>query len=104
MIMSRIFSSAEPGPQLTWTAMVPAVILWRSPTNHFFVIDGAHRLSSLIAWVNNDYGIGVISHEFFGSDADPARKLAAQKTKQMVESAVGNYHAIAESFKLIAVQ
>src|SRR5271157_1496785 len=26
MIMSRIFSSAEPGPQLTWTAMMPSII------------------------------------------------------------------------------
>jgi hypothetical protein len=25
MIMSRIFSSAEPGPQLTWTAMITFV-------------------------------------------------------------------------------
>ena len=25
--MSRIFSSAEPGPQLTWTAMIKNVIL-----------------------------------------------------------------------------
>lgn len=80
--------------------LVPAVILWRSPTNHFFVIDGAHRLSSLIAWVNNDFGTGVISQEFFESEVDPARKLAAKKTKEMVENAVGNYHAIAESFKL----
>src|SRR5271166_2874537 len=28
MIMSRIFSSAEPGPQLTWTAMVADISIW----------------------------------------------------------------------------
>jgi hypothetical protein len=80
--------------------LVPAVILWRSQTNHFFVIDGAHRLSSLIAWVNNDYGIGTISHEFFDSEVDAARKLAAEKTKNLVEETVGNYRDIAESFKV----
>ena len=80
--------------------LVPAVILWRSQTNHFFVIDGAHRLSSLIAWVNNDYGIGAISHEFFDSEVDAARKLAAEKTKNLVEETVGNYRDIAESFKV----
>jgi hypothetical protein len=79
--------------------LVPAVILWRDPMNHFFVIDGAHRLSSLIAWVNNDYGIGSISQDFF-EGVDPARKYAAEKTKSMVEEAVGNYQDISESFKV----
>src|ERR1035437_5370358 len=36
---------------------IPSVIRWRSPlTGNVFVIDGAHRLSALIAWVQNDYG------------------------------------------------
>jgi|SRR5665213_754982 len=43
--------------------LVPSVILWRSARNEAFVIDGAHRLSSLIAWVNNDFGDGGISKE-----------------------------------------
>ena len=41
--------------------LVPAIILWRSPSNDVFVIDGSHRLSSLIAWVQDDYGDGPIS-------------------------------------------
>jgi hypothetical protein len=44
--------------------LVPAIILWRSPFNDLFVIDGAHRLSSLIAWVNDDYGDGITSKPF----------------------------------------
>ena len=35
--------------------LIPAVILWQSPTSgNVFVIDGAHRLSALIAWVHDD--------------------------------------------------
>lgn len=34
---------------------IPAVILWRSQAGLIFVIDGSHRLSSLIAWVNEVY-------------------------------------------------
>jgi hypothetical protein len=37
--------------------LIPAVILWQSNTSgNIFVIDGAHRLSALIAWVHDDYG------------------------------------------------
>ena len=34
---------------------VPNVILWRVGET-IFVIDGAHRLSAIAAWVQNDYG------------------------------------------------
>src|SRR5947209_5295770 len=33
--------------------LIPSIILWRSPrSGNIFVIDGAHRLSALIAWVH----------------------------------------------------
>ena len=43
--------------------LIPAIILWRSPGGTF-IIDGAHRLSALIAWVDNDFGDGTVSTEF----------------------------------------
>jgi len=45
--------------------LIPALILWQSDASGIFVIDGAHRLSALIAWVHDDYGDGGISLEFF---------------------------------------
>ena len=46
--------------------LIPSIILWRSPgTGNIFVIDGAHRLGALIAWVHDDYGDGNISQAFF---------------------------------------
>lgn len=39
--------------------LIPAIILWRNQSGYIFVIDGAHRLSSLGAWINDDYGDGM---------------------------------------------
>lgn len=78
--------------------LVPAIILWRSPFNDLFVIDGAHRLSSLIAWVNDDYGDGIISQAFFG-EIPTVQKEAAQATRDLVNAAVGPYKVISEAFK-----
>src|SRR5690348_10759070 len=37
--------------------LIPSLILWHSSqTNKLFIIDGAHRISALIGWVNDDYG------------------------------------------------
>lgn len=36
--------------------LIPAIILWEDMDGSIYVIDGAHRISSLIAWVNSDYG------------------------------------------------
>lgn len=79
--------------------LVPALILWRSPTNHIFVIDGAHRLSSLIAWVNNDYGTGNLSYPFFEGQFASHEK-AAKTAKDLVEETIGPYRDIAEAFSI----
>ncbi|EGO7788460.1 DUF262 domain-containing protein, partial [Enterococcus faecalis] len=36
--------------------LIPAIILWETNDGDILIIDGAHRISSLIAWVNNDFG------------------------------------------------
>jgi hypothetical protein len=72
---------------------IPAIILWRSPSNDLFVIDGAHRLSCLIAWVNNDYGDGDISRSVFDEILE-SQKQVAQKTRSLVDDTVGPYSVI----------
>lgn len=78
--------------------LVPAVILWRSPNNEAFVIDGAHRLSSLMAWVNDDYGDGTLSQKFFGAIPEHQKKVA-DKARDLIEEAVGPYHKIQDAYK-----
>lgn len=53
--------------------LIPAVILWKTGSYNF-TIDGAHRLSALIAWVNNDYGDGPLSRNFFGFEIPEDQK------------------------------
>lgn len=45
--------------------LIPAIILWRNQSGYIFVIDGAHRLSSLGAWINDDYGDNNISLKYY---------------------------------------
>jgi hypothetical protein len=70
--------------------LIPAVILWRAGQN-VFVIDGAHRLSALIAWVHNDYGDGPISRQFFQNQIPYEQQKAADKARDLVNDIVGSY-------------
>ena len=70
--------------------LIPALILWQSETSGIFVIDGAHRLSALIAWVHDDYGDGSLSIPFFERIA-PEQKAAADETRRLVSARVGSY-------------
>lgn len=79
--------------------LVPAVILWRAGQN-VFVIDGAHRLSALIAWVHDDYGDSERSRRFFQNLIPDAQQDAADRTRALVRDIVGSYaeHKIALEF------
>ena len=78
--------------------LIPSIILWNAG-QYTFVIDGAHRLSALIAWVNNDYGDGFISQEFFNHDIDPEQKLIAEQTRRLINKDIGSYEGFIEAVK-----
>ena len=61
--------------------LIPALILWRNPNGYTFVIDGSHRLSSLAAWINDDYGDGEISKNFYESVIPDEQRDVAAKTR-----------------------
>ncbi len=72
--------------------LIPAVILWQSPTNNsLFAIDGAHRLSALIAWVRDDYGDGDISRKFYENRIRPEQLEAAEDTRWLIKSQLGSF-------------
>jgi hypothetical protein len=80
--------------------LIPAVIIWKNnQTGNLFVIDGAHRLGALIAWVHNDYGDGALSRDFFKNVIPPEQQKAADKTRDLMK-AVGFYEHIKASGKL----
>ena len=73
--------------------LIPSVILWQSPS-FIFVIDGAHRLSALRAWIEDDYGDGAISQIFFNHEISEAQKKIAKKVRRLIEKEIGKYSLI----------
>lgn len=71
--------------------LIPSVILWKNGDNIIFVLDGAHRLSALIAWINDDYGDGKISREFYNNVISQEQLKIAKKTRKAIEKRIGAY-------------
>src|SRR5262249_47678561 len=74
--------------------LIPSIIMWRSAGGTNFVIDGAHRLSALMAWVHNDYGDGPLSTAFFGPEIPTRQKFLARKTRELMDQQVGSYASL----------
>jgi hypothetical protein len=70
--------------------LIPAVILWQSG-KFVFVIDGAHRLSALMAWIQNDYGDKATSVKFFDGHIPDDQRRIAERTRNMIRDQVGSY-------------
>ena len=80
--------------------LLPAAILWRSPTTgSIFVVDGCHRLSALIAWVLDDYGDNEASLAFFQDLTQPEYLEAAQKTRELINRVAGSYEMLQSAAK-----
>ncbi|MFA6124662.1 MAG: DUF262 domain-containing protein [Sphingomonas sp.] len=76
--------------------LIPSVILWRSPA-YVFVIDGGHRLSVLRAWIENDYGDGIVSQKYFGNEISDEQKRIADRVRKLVGAAVGTYAQVKDA-------
>ena len=75
--------------------VIPSLILWMSPS-FIFVIDGGHRLSALRAWMEDDYGDGPISRNFYAGEIPDAQKRAAKRARKIIEDRVGRYSSLRE--------
>jgi len=71
--------------------LIPAIILWRSTGGYLFVIDGSHRLSSLAAWINDDYGDGPISKQFYDGIIPDEQIEIAEETRKIIRKRIGSY-------------
>lgn len=80
--------------------IIPAIILWQNG-QRVFVIDGAHRLSALIAWAQDDYGAGTLSAKFYQNSVPDNQRSMHDVTKKLVEQRVGSYtaHELAAQFQ-----
>ena len=50
------------------------------------MIDGSHRLSSLAAWVNDDYGDGIITKNFYEGVIPEEQIETVDKTRKLILS------------------
>lgn len=71
--------------------LIPSVICWQSPSRLSFIIDGAHRLSALIAWLSNDYGAGPKSIKFYNNIITDEQRRIAKETEDLLSRRVGAY-------------
>jgi hypothetical protein len=72
--------------------LIPAVIMWHSKnTNNTYIIDGAHRLSALIAYANDDYGDGEISRKAWGDSVPRAQAKLHLTTKTLIDNRIGSF-------------
>ena len=72
--------------------LIPAVIFWNKNNSNTFVIDGSHRLSALAAWVNDDYGDGDRSKNFYDDKILPEQIKIADKTRAIIKNEIGTYN------------
>ncbi|MGG0755775.1 GmrSD restriction endonuclease domain-containing protein [Brevibacillus laterosporus] len=77
--------------------LVPAIILWKNQNGFIFVIDGAHRLSSLGAWINDDYGDGDISLKYYDRFIPDEQRSIAQKTRELVNTSIGSFKELKDA-------
>lgn len=77
--------------------LIPSIILWRSNSGLFFVIDGAHRLSALASWIHDDFGDGPISKKYYDDNIPVDQLKIAEEARKYVYKKVGAYKEITNS-------
>lgn len=78
---------------------VPSLILWQNESGVTFVIDGAHRVSTFMAWINDDYGDGEISEQFYNQKISEEQLELAKRARLKIEKAVGKYSKYKDAIK-----
>lgn len=77
--------------------LIPAIILWKYADSYTFVMDGAHRISALASWVNDDYGDGKLSRRFFDNSIPESQIDDAKKARDLINSDIGAFKHYEES-------
>jgi Protein of unknown function DUF262/HNH endonuclease len=79
--------------------LIPAIILWKSAGSTIFVIDGSHRISALVAWINDDYGDGIISKNFYDTKISDKQIDIASRTRILIKNNIGSFEELLNSLK-----
>lgn len=88
--------------------VVPSIIMWSSPENGFdYVLDGGHRISVIMAWLNDDWGDKLSTDEYIDEAQERSIKQAAKEVRNLVKVRVGSindYKSADEEFNHAVMQ
>lgn len=78
--------------------VVPSVIMWLSPDNFQYVLDGGHRISVLLGWINDDWGDKLPADEYKDPVIEENNKLAARRVRELLkERSIGTFSEYQEA-------
>lgn len=64
--------------------VVPSVILWLNPESLWYVLDGGHRISVLLAWINNDWGDRRPLGDYRDKTLEKASRAAGARVRELL--------------------
>lgn len=74
--------------------VIPSIIMWPSVDSGYdFVLDGAHRISVVMAWLRDDWGQGFMTGPEIPFEEEESRHIqeAATRVRQLVELKIGTF-------------
>lgn len=72
--------------------IIPSLIVWKSPENNLlYILDGAHRISVMRAWMLVDWGDKAPEDYYERHEYQDEIKRAAQVVRNLVKNRIGQY-------------
>lgn len=72
--------------------IVPSIIQWASPDSKYnFILDGAHRVSVILAWLNDDWGDKAPASSIVDAEQLQQIKDVANIVRSLVKSKIGSF-------------
>jgi hypothetical protein len=72
--------------------LIPHIILWKQPgSKNRYVIDGAHRISVVKAWMCDDWGDSPRAKKYYTRQNQEEIEKIAEYTRDLVERTIGNF-------------
>jgi hypothetical protein len=82
--------------------VVPSIIMWTSPENGLdYVLDGGHRISIVLAWLNDDWGDNLPFDIYLDETEKEHVRKAAREVRNQVAARVGNISEFQEAERAI---
>ncbi|MFN8475007.1 MAG: HNH endonuclease signature motif containing protein [Anaerolineae bacterium] len=88
--------------------VIPSLIMWTSPNNGYdYVLDGGHRISVVLAWLNDDWGDKLPDEAYPDEEEEKLIKAAAKQVRDLVKLRVGSisdYQGADEKFERVVME